>query len=170
MAVGLFFVPYERADVVPGSPRRRMVVQQYADLIAADNPGRGDWLREGECLGDTAIVKIRASAATLQTIAADPRITRLPLSRMSDPTSSLTAAQQTAVQNKLLSLGYSGAELNAAFPLGWNGPYVIRDVLRFALTRRLKPRYDAATDTIVLDGPVQPTATPEEIDAAVGNV
>jgi hypothetical protein len=74
------------------------------------------------------------------------------------------------MQNKLLSLGYSGAELNAAFPLGWNGPYVIRDVLRFALTRRLKPRYDAATDTIVLDGPVQPTATPEEIDAAVGNV
>jgi hypothetical protein len=170
MPVGLFFVPYARSDFLGGGPRRVMTIQQYAQLIAADNPGRDDWFREGECLGNTAVVKVRASTTTLQTIAADPTITRLPLDRMSDPTSSLTAAQQTAVQNKLLSLGYSGAELNAAFPLGWNGPYVIRDVLRFALTRRLKPRYDAATDTIVLDGPVQPTATPEEIDAAVGNV
>jgi hypothetical protein len=41
------------------------------------------------------------------------------------------------------------------------------DVARFIASRRLKPRYDQATDMIIVDGPVQPTGSVDAIEEAV---
>lgn len=160
---GFFLIPYERHDTLSGLPARRIAMTEYLAAINAD----GGAFREAECLGNQAIVKVRASAATLALMAADARYTRIPAGAMDDPVSGLTAGQQNAIQQTLLNAGYTASELNAAFPGGFNGPYTIRDVLRFLLTRRLESRHDVASDTIILDGPVQACETPESVDAAV---
>jgi predicted Zn-dependent peptidase len=67
----------------------------------------------------------------------------------------LTAAERNAVLNELLSLGYTQQEIDGALPANW-AAVTLEQVLRFASRRRLKPRYDVASDTIVLDGPQQP--------------
>jgi len=63
-------------------------------------------------------------------------------------------------------MGYSIAELAAAFPNDL-GTYTLRDLLAFAARRRLRPRYDFNTDTIICDGPVQPVRSIDSVDAAV---
>lgn len=161
MAVGWYFAPYKRRDV-DGQVGRYCAIDDYTSLVAADG---GTW-SEAECLGNTAVVKVRASAATLATIAADPTITRVPLTLLDDPVSSLTLAQRNAIQAKLNALGYTNQELVAGFP-GWPVGYVLADILRFALQRRLRPRYDTATDAIVLDGPVDPTRPLASVDGSV---
>ena len=63
-------------------------------------------------------------------------------------------------------LGYNTAEIRA--DLGQNiGNKTLRDVIRFALKRRLKPRYDEPTNSIVLDGPEQVCKTAETLDGEV---
>lgn len=161
MAVGWFLAPYVRRAGAR-RPTRYVVVDDLTAAIRADG---GDWT-ETEVLGDHAIVKVRASAATLNLVAAIPGVTRIPVGRLDDPLSSLTAGQQQALRDKVLALGYTPAEVNAALP-NPIGTYTLRQVLRFVATRRLKPRYDQATDTIIIDGPVQPVRPIEDVDAAV---
>lgn len=161
MATGWFLAPYKRRDL-DGQIGRYCSMDDYTPLVTTDG---GGWA-EAECLGNAAVVKVRASAATLTTIAADPGITRIPVALLDDPLSTLTPAQRTALQTRVLALGYTLAELQAQFPGGLTGT-TLRQLLRFVLSRRLQSRYDQPTDTIILDGPVQPTLTVEHVDAAV---
>lgn len=141
---------------------RYCAMDDFTALIDADG---GKW-SETEILGDHAIVKVVASAATLSTIAAEPGFQRLPKDLLDEPLNSLSAAQRNAITNKLESLGYQRTEWRTV--LGSNiGTKTLRDVLRFAATRRKKPRYDSATDTIVLDGPDQVCRTIESVEGAV---
>lgn len=167
MPVSWYLCPYERITGPGGRPTRAPAIRDFAAQIGADG---GDW-RASECLGDAAVAKVRASQATLDAIAAAAGIVRIP-PRFTDLTQTLgdlTSGERTAIRNKLLALGYTSTEISNALGgnlSGWRTK-TLRDVLRFALTRRLKPRYDAATDTIVCDGPVQATTPVEDVDAGV---
>jgi hypothetical protein len=124
-------------------------MDEFTEMIRADG---GDW-REVEVLGNQAIVKVRASALTLATVAGAAGIRQIPLQLLDDPLSTLTAGQRTAIRDELLAAGYLLAEVQEAFPNIASA--TLRDVLRFLARRRLKPRYDQVTDSIILDGPVQ---------------
>lgn len=142
-----------------------------AEIIADPEYAGGEPWRESECLGGEAIVKVRASAALLATINAEPGFQRIParFTDLSTPLGDLTVAERTALNNKLVSLGYEQAEIDAALG-ATNGAWrtkTLGQVFRFALSRRQKPRYDQATDAIVLDGPDQPCAPIDDVDAAV---
>jgi hypothetical protein len=126
----------------------------------------GGW-DETEILGNAALVKVRASAATLTTINAEPGFLRIPKhSALSDTLGDLTAGERQAILDELLVLGYSQAEVNAALPANW-GSVTLAQVLRFAASRRLKPRYDSGTDAIVCDGPTQPVKDVSVVDGRV---
>lgn len=142
--------------------RRYCAMDDFTAQILADG---GDW-RETEVLGNAAVVKVRASAATLSTINATAGFTRIPVDRLDDPLSSLTSTQRSAIKNKVLALGYTQPELTDA--LGSDLSLItLGQLLRFIATRRLKPRYDVVTDTIVLDGPIQPCLPIEQVDGVV---
>lgn len=159
--VGWFLAPYVRDRSRP-RPTRYCVVREHSDAIRSD---AGSW-SHAEVLGNVAIVKVQASPATLAAIAARPGVTRLPLTLLADPLSSLTVAQRTAIRQRLEGLGYPLQEIRDR--LGDDlGARTLGDVLRFAASRRRKPRYDRAVDAIVLDGPTQPCAPIERVDRAV---
>lgn len=136
-------------------------MDDFTAQVLADG---GAWT-EAEVLGDCAIVKVRASAATLTAIAGAQGIQRIPLTRLDDPLSSLTNAQRNAIRNRIIAMGYTTAELNAAFPN--LAQATLGQVLRFAASRRLRPRYDQATDTIVCDGQQDPVRSVDSVDAEV---
>lgn len=155
-----FIVPYKRR---PGPrPVRYCAMDDFTALIEADG---GKWA-ETEVLGDHAIVKVLASASTLSTINSTPGFTRIPKDLLDDPLNTLTAGQRNAITAKIEELGYPQTEWQV--DLGNNiGTKTLRDVLRFLTKRRKKARYDAQTDTIILDGPDQVCRSVESVDGAV---
>jgi hypothetical protein len=160
MAIGWFICSYRRR--LPAAlPTRYCAMDDFTAQIRTD---LGHW-SETEILGDRAIVKVRAAITTLQTIAGTVGIRQLSLSLLNDPISSLSPAQRVALRGEALDAGYSAAEVNARFPD--ISIATLGEVLRFMASRRLKPRYDAATDTIVLDGVEQPCHSVDQIDAEV---
>jgi len=86
-----------------------------------------------------------------------------------DSLASLTATERNAAQSKLLALGYAQAEIDAALgsTLALWQTHTLRDLLQLLATRRLRPRYDAGTDSIIVDGPVQPVRPVTDVDAVV---
>lgn len=160
MPIGWFIVPYKRRSD-PNKVIRYCAMDDLSAQIASDG---GKWA-ETEVLGDCAVVKVDASSATLTTISGTSGFQRIPLQRLDDPLSSLTNAQRTAIRNRILAMGYTSAEINAAIPNLAN--VTLGQVLRFIATRRLKPRYDAGTDSIILDGDAQQVRPIESVDAAV---
>lgn len=160
MPVAFFIGQYER--ITPHGlalAARRPTILAFQPQIEAD---AGD-LRIAEFLGGRWLAKVRASAATLTAIDGAAGIFRLPLAALDNPLSSLTNGQRTAIRNEALAAGYTSTEINAAFPNLADA--TLGQVLRFFLTRRLKPRYDQATDSIVLDGPEQPVVAIEALEA-----
>lgn len=136
------------------------------DFTATIRADGGVW-DETEILGDAALVKVRAAAATLTTINGAANFVRIPNhTDLNDTLGDLTAQQRTAILNKLLSLGYTQAEIDAALPANW-AAVTLRQVLKFAATRRLRPRYNQPTDAIVCDGPVQPVKDIEIVASKV---
>jgi hypothetical protein len=129
------------------------------DFTAAIRADGGDW-DETEVLGDKALVKVRASAATLTAISNAAGFFTIPSKwiEMQDNLSNMTAGERNQLSNAILSLGYTQAELDAAMgnTLALWQTHVLGDLLIMASTRRLKPRYDQPTDSIVCDGVVQP--------------
>jgi len=163
MPIAWYICPYKRRNPGQTPPVRYCAMDDFTTLIETDG---GRWA-ESECLGNHAVVKVRAAAATLATINAEPGFTRLPKDALDDPLSSLTNAQKTALRNLITGLGYSLAELQDVFGSDI-GQHTVRGVLAFICQRRLKPRYDVATDSIILDGPVQLPRSLESIEADVG--
>ncbi len=160
MAVAWFLCPYKRRIDLP-RPIRYCAMGDFSAQIRTDG---GQWC-ETEILGDRAIVKVNASAATLTTIANTATFRRIPLTLLDDPLSSLSAGVQNAIKQEVLDAGYTLAEVNARFPNIASA--TLGDVLRFMATRRLKPRYDSGTDTIILDGEVQACKSIDLVNATV---
>jgi hypothetical protein len=159
--VSWWLAPYVRADEF-GRHIRACKIVQYWPQIQAD----GGTFREVEVLGNHCLVKVRSSAATIQLLADDADFRRLPKDALSMPLSDLNNQQKTRLRNVVLSLGYTTQELQERFPNDLS-TYTLGDVARFIASRRLKPRYDQATDTIIVDGPVQPTGSVDAIEEAV---
>jgi hypothetical protein len=172
MPVAWFFAPYKRVIGAP-RPTRYCAMNDFTAQIWTDNgyptgnrPGTPQFWSETEILGNHALVKVRATQATLDAIDATTGFVRIPKARLDDSLSDLTAAQKTKINNKLLALGYTQAEIDAKL-----GPDIgllrLAHVLRFAATRRYAPRYDAGTDSIVLDGRELAPRLVESVDAVV---
>jgi hypothetical protein len=149
MAIGWFICPFKRKTRF-GQPVRYCAMNDFTATIRANG---GRW-SEVEFLGDRTLVKVNASAATLTTIAGTATFRRIPLAALNDSLSTLSSAQRTAIRDELLSAGYTLAEFNAAIPN--LATATLGDVLRFALTRRKRARFDQPTGTIICDGPDSP--------------
>ena len=161
MPTGWYIIPYRRRRG-RRRPTRYVAIDDHTAQLRTYG---GDW-SEVEVLGDRAIVKVRAPAAVLQALSDLPGYRRVPRDRLDDSLSDLTAAAKTALRDEILDMGYTIDELRARFGDDL-GAYTLRDVLRFMARRRRKPRYDADTDLIVCDGPVQPCRDVDELDAAI---
>lgn len=161
MATGWFLCKYRRRAGA-SRPTRYCAMDDFTAQIRADG---GDWA-ETEVLGNHAIVKVQATLETLQAIAADSDFQRLPKDKLDDPLSDLAPAVKTAIRNKIQELGYSLSEIQDHFGDDI-GSYTLADVLRFIARRRLKPRYDADTDTIICDGPEQPVRPLDDVDLRI---
>ena len=158
--IAWYICPYKR-DLTETRPTRYCAMDDYTQqIIYIDG---GNWT-EIEILGDRAIVKVRASAGTLAIL--DSVFKRLPKDRLDDSLSSLSSGVKNAIKNEILDAGYSSAELQGKFGNDI-GNFTLRDVLKFMARRRLKPRYDNATDTVICDGAVQPVRAIEDVDATV---
>ena len=163
MPFAWFIAPYKRRNPGETPPMRYCAMDDFTESIRGDG---GDW-SETEILGDAALVKVRAASGTLTTIAAATNFVRIPAhTQLSDTLGDLTANQRNAILAKLEALGYSHAEVVAALPADWQA-VTLGQVLRFAATRRLKPRYDEGTDTIHVDGDPQPVRPVNDVDQAV---
>lgn len=159
MPIGWYIAPYNRRD-------RGDRVGRYCamDDFTAEIYGAGGQWTETEILGNRAIVKVRATTEILQTL--NGVFKRLPKDRLDDPLSSLSNAAKTALRNELQDQGYTLAEIQARFGSDL-GQFTLRDVLRFMASRRRKPRYDAGSDTIILDGEIVPPRPVDDVDAEV---
>ena len=161
MPIGWFIIPYKRR-IEDDNPARYPEIDDYTvDIKAAG----GQW-SETEVLGNYCIVKVRASVGVLNAIAAVPGFKRLPKDRLDDPLSDLSVQVLKLIRDILEDMGYPLAEIKARFGNDLS-IYTLRDVLKFATRRRLKPRYNAATDEIICDGIVQPVKPLETLDAEV---
>ncbi len=161
MPVGWYIVPYKR-DTSTGAPGPARYCQM--DDYTVDIQGFGGRWAETEVLGNRAIVKVRARAVVLTALNA--LFTRLPKNLLDDSLSDLTTAAKQKIKDELQDMGYPVAEILTHLP-GDLGGYTLRDVLVFATRRRLKPRYDSGTDTIILDGIEQACRPIASVDAEV---
>jgi hypothetical protein len=155
--IGWFIAPYRRRPD-PDRIIRECAMNDFTALVVG-------W-SETEVLGQHAIVKVNATNAVLTSIAGTTGVQRIPVAQLDSPLSSLSNAQRNAIRNKIISLGYTVAELDAAFP-GDIRNFTLRQLLTFVARRRRKVRYDEATDAIVDDGPDQPVRPLEDVDGAV---
>lgn len=144
--------------------------QIYADsgYLFGNTKGVPALWAETEINGDAALVKVRASAATLSTIGNTAGFFRLPPFAFSDKLSTLSAAQKTAIVNTLLLPRFTQFEINAALGTGKWQDITLGQLLKFIVRKpRLTPRLDESTGKYVADGaPVSPTPV-EHAEAAV---
>lgn len=164
MAIGWFIVPYARNDRPGFLPGRICTMNDYNDAIM----GNGGWWAETEILGNRAIVKVRAPIVVLEALNSAPGFKRIPKDRLDDPLSDLPTNIKKALRDEILDQGYTLAELRERFGNDL-GDYTLRDLLRFMARRRRKPRYDEATDEIILDGEIQTPRSIESVDAEVSD-
>jgi len=129
----------------------------------------GEWA-ESECLGDAAVVKVRASHATLATIAGTTGFDRIPWDwLLQDTMVDLSNAQYNVVRGRVRQMGYSDAEIDAglgANVTAWRTKTFI-DLLNFICQRRIVPRFDRILQQIIFDGEAVACKSPAEIDAKV---
>lgn len=156
MALGWYIGPYKRRNPGETPPERYPAIDDFTAQIRADG---GDW-DETEILGDAWLAKVNASTATLNTL--DGQAGWLPIPKrflnLFDGLTDLQVGERNQIENTLRFLGYSQAEIDAAMgnsvTLWRQKP--LETLLQLFCTRRLKPRYDQPSDTIVCDGPEQP--------------
>lgn len=163
MPIAWFICPYKRRNPGKTPPQRYCAMDDFTTQIIIDG---GIW-DETEILGNHAIVKVRAASGTLITINATSGFLRVPNHvNLADTLGDLTTNQRDAILAKLLALGYTQAEIDEALPTNW-ASVTLEQILRFAATRRLKPRYDSNTDTIICDGEVHPVKDLQLVNSLV---
>ena len=160
MPIGWYIVPYNRLPDDMPMPGRYCAMK---DHIQFSGQGAEVWT-ETEVLGNHAIVKVRAEQATLQTL--NQAFERMPVDDLLDDLDELPPSALNRLRSVLRGLGYSNQELNEALPGNW-GQYTLGEILEVAASYRLKPRYDAAADLVILDGPQQPCRSVESVDMEI---
>lgn len=140
---------------------RVLALDDYTPLILADG---GAW-DATEVLGNKALAKVRASDATLTTIAADPLCVRLPFDTLDTPLASLPLAARQRLQTALENAGYTLQEITNT--VGDLSTVTARDALTFFASRRRKPRFDSAMQQIVFDGAVLACRSVLDVDRVI---
>jgi hypothetical protein len=166
MAIAWFVCQYKLRPET--RPIRYCAMDDYTPAILADN---GAWT-ESEVLGGYAVVKVRAAAATLTTIAGTAGYYRIPaFTRLADALATLTAAQRTAIQTRILAMGYTQAEIDTALgnTLALWRQKNLRTLLIFMAQRRLTPRWDSIQGQIVLDGELRDCRSIDLVDAEIAD-
>lgn len=159
MPVGWFVAEY---TVTRGQPVRWPLPHNVLQQL---NEAGAPWAA-AEMLGQRALVKVRAPDAALSAIAGLAGVRRLPKDRLDDPLSDLPKAARDALQQLVLDMGYTRAEVRTRFGNDL-GAFTLRDVILFMLGRRRRVRWDRTTDQVVEDGPELPGASLEDIDGRV---
>lgn len=157
MPIQWFICPYKK---ISGEPERYCAMDDFTAQIYADG---GSWC-ETEILGDRAIVKVKASQATIDTISATAGFKDSPVSGLDDPLDNISQSKKDAIKNELLNQGYTQADADS---LGDFIGKTLRDVAAIMCQRRLKPRYDSVTDTIICDGSEQSVKNIDSVDQEV---
>lgn len=153
--IAWYIVQYETIEEV-GFKYRRVAMCRFREI---DN----QW-SESEVLGDRAIVKVNAPENVLNEL--DKVFFRLPKDDLGSSLYGLTPAERKKLKDELLDMGYSDSEIRAE--LGDNlSKKTLKEYLDFATTRRLKPRYDKTSNSIVLDGPIQACKSIEMLDREI---
>lgn len=155
--------PYE-VVTDSGGQYRQCAAERYRAQILADNGA----LSYAEILGNHGLVKVRASTATLTAMNAEPGFVRIPKHwTLTDSLSDLTGPEKTALKNKLLALGYTLGELEAALSVDM-GQRTLGDLLRFACSRWRRPLSitDGVTIFELVDFPRRPRSV-ESVDGEV---
>lgn len=166
MPIAWFLCPRVRLRDVP-APRVRTtcVLNDHLARIEADG---GAW--DGAVvLGGFDLCKVRASDATIAFLSSQPDILYLLGDTPLDTQMALKQQEYNVVNTRLKTQGYSQAEIDAALGSSvsaWN-THTYRDLLNFISSRRLKPRYDSATDTVFWDGVEQPVTPPDVADERI---
>ena len=139
------------------------------DFNTAIQTDGGAWA-ESECLGGNAIVKVKASDATLNTIAGTNSFDRIPWAwLLQDTMAQLTNAQYNVVRSRVNQMGYTDAEIDAVLGASvaeWR-THTFQQLLNFICQRRLKPRFDAILQQIVLDGDNVSCRPPADVDKEI---
>lgn len=167
MAYAWFICPYNtRTSPITGRIMRYCMMDDFTSQIVADN----GWWSETEVLGNAALVKVRAGDALLNTIASTTGIVRV-LDRwvLTETLSGLTQIQYNFMRNKLLDMGYTDGEIDSTMGSGrlaWQQK-TFGDLLSMVAKKRLKPRYDPGSNTIIIDGPEQPVKPVSVVDGEV---
>lgn len=164
MAYAWFICQYK---IQPNRPNVRFcAMNDFNALITADS---GSW-SESEILGGYAVVKVKANAGTLTTIGATANFYRITNHFvLADSLADLTTGQRTAISTRLLAMGYTQAEINAAMGSTlalWRQKTFVT-LLNFMAQRRLKPRWDEPTQQIILDGEFQSCKLVTQVDIEV---
>jgi hypothetical protein len=142
--------------------REPTIIKNFAKTVQDE----GGKMAYTEVLGDTAVFKVMANQATLDAIAVSSGVFKFPLNILNGTLVSLTTAQRTAIRNRLIQMGYPDIEITA--DLGSNiRTKTLGDILRFAAKRRLKPRWDADTQSVKIDGTVQECTPISYVDGKV---
>jgi hypothetical protein len=162
-AIGIaWYLCYYKRDALAHRPTRYCAMDDFTAQIYPI----GKW-SEAEILGNAALVKVKAYNSILATIAQTSGFSRFPKHyNLNDTLGDLTTNERNGILNIALSLGYTQAEINAVLPADWQ-LVTFRQVLHFLATRRLKPRYDIDSDTIICDGPDQPVRDVDSVDGDV---
>lgn len=166
MATTWFIVPYTRKIEAngerPGSATRWADLNNHQDIIDTD---AGAWA-EVEVLGNRAVVKVRASQATLDTLAG--LYLRIPLTALTMQLNQLTQAQRNRIHTELNDMGYTDPEIVSKLGAINNiGQRTLGEVLRFAATRRQVARFDVTSSSFILDGPIQACESIDALDTSI---
>lgn len=162
--ISWFITSYNQDVNAKPHPRRWCMMDAYTPQIIIQDSGNWEEIEVG---ANFAIVKVSASSATLQTIAADTNFTRIPATLLTETLSSLTTTQKQKLQTLLNNMGYTNQEIQNA--LGNNlGQKTLGQVLRFITTRRVPPRFDAVSRAIVFD--LAPVTCSNNIDSVDGRI
>ena len=165
MAIGWYIAPY-KIDEREGTPSYPLRGTRYCEIFdfRVEIETSGGKFTMTEVLGNRAIVKVRASQSVLDTL--NINFKRIPKNRLNDALSDLPQGVKTALRNEILDMGYTVQEVQARFGNDL-GQYTLKDVLKFMATRRIKPRYDAIADDIILDGIEQQCRSIESVDGEI---
>jgi hypothetical protein len=158
VALAWFIAPMKVGTDTVGDFRYCAVADFNAQIFADG----GVW-SEAEILGGAAIVKVRASAATLTTINAAAGFLRFPNHvDLTDTLGDLTVNQRQALLNEALALGYTQAQIDAALPADW-AAITLRQVLNF-LNSRWKRPLAIVTGSTIFESADWADGTPRLVD------
>lgn len=164
MAIAWFICGYK---IRTGTrPVRYCAMDNFTASIEADG---GAW-SESEILGSYAVVKARAAAATLTSIGGTTGYYRIPsFTVLADALTGLTASQRTAIQSRILAMGYTQGEIDAAMgnTLALWRQKTLSVLLRFIAQRRLESRWDSVQQQFVLSGALQDCKPIDQVNAEV---